>query len=125
MAGGTGRFGQADRLRRAGEFRRVAATGRRRAGRLVVAIEGARSGEAAIGAERRRLGVTVSRKVGGAVVRNRVKRWLREWFRCTRGRLRAGTDLVVIARSGAGASSYQALAAELDAFYTRQGREDG
>jgi len=48
-----------------------------------------------------RLGVTVSRKVGGAVVRNRVKRRIREWFRQSRPKLRQGIDLVVIGRSGA------------------------
>jgi len=45
-----------------------------------------------------RLGITVSRKVGGAVVRNRVKRRIREWFRVERGSLGAGVDWVVIAR---------------------------
>ena len=48
-----------------------------------------------------RLGVTVSRKVGGAVVRNRVKRRVREWFRRSRQKLRSGIDVVVIGRSGA------------------------
>lgn len=45
-----------------------------------------------------RLGVTVSRKVGNAVVRNRVKRWIREWFRQERVRMAPGTEVVVIAR---------------------------
>jgi ribonuclease P protein component len=48
-----------------------------------------------------RLGITVSRKVGGAVVRNRIKRRIREWFRkCSD--MRAGDfDIVVIARAPA------------------------
>lgn len=50
---------------------------------------------------RQRLGITVSRKVGSAVVRNRVKRQVREWFRAARPRLRPGIDLVVIGRSAA------------------------
>ena len=45
-----------------------------------------------------RLGLTVSRKVGGAVVRNRVKRLLREWFRLHHHELTADWDLVIIAR---------------------------
>ena len=48
-----------------------------------------------------RLGVTVSRKVGNAVVRNRIKRRIREWFRRDRSAIGPGLDLVVIARAGA------------------------
>lgn len=46
----------------------------------------------------RRLGVTVSRKVGNAVIRNKVKRAIREWFRSERDGLANGVDVVVIAR---------------------------
>ena len=47
-----------------------------------------------------RLGLSVGRKLGGAVVRNRWKRLLREAFRLSRPRLPAGLDLVVIPRAG-------------------------
>jgi len=48
-----------------------------------------------------RLGVTVSKRVGNAVVRNHLKRLIREWFRIARNTLPDGTDLVVIARGAA------------------------
>ena len=60
-----------------------------------------------------RLGVTVSRKVGNAVVRNRVKRRIREWFRRDGPRLVAGRDVVVIARSAAAPLSGTDVSAEL------------
>lgn len=61
-----------------------------------------------------RLGLTVSRKVGGAVARNRVKRRVREWFRHTRSAFGAPLEVVVIARSGAASVSYRAMVEELD-----------
>jgi ribonuclease P protein component len=57
--------------------------------------------------------VTASRKVGDAVVRNRVKRRIREAFRAQRGLLPPGSDLVVIARPAAAALGGRELAANL------------
>lgn len=53
------------------------------------------------GLDRPRLGLSVSRKVGSAVVRNRWKRLLREAFRLEKEHLPKGVDLVVIPRPGA------------------------
>ena len=99
MRGPTGRFGPRDRLLRAAEFRTVGERGRRAADSWFVVLVHER--ERAPLSSRVRLGVTVSRKVGEAVVRNRVKRCIREWFRRARAAMRPGIDLVVIARRGA------------------------
>lgn len=54
---------------------------------------------------RSRLGVVAGRKVGGAVVRNRIKRWMRDAFRRNKKLLTRPFDVVVVARSGAAALS--------------------
>lgn len=48
-----------------------------------------------------RVGITVSKKLGGAVVRNRVRRRLREIYRLHEPDFRPGWDIVVVARSRA------------------------
>jgi ribonuclease P protein component len=85
------------RLSRSAEFERVFRQGRSHAGRdlvLYVFPRGEDEGEP-------RLGMTVGRKVGSAVERNRIKRVLREAFALESERLPTGSDAVVIARSGA------------------------
>ena len=61
----------------------------------------------------RRIGITASRKVGGAVVRNRIKRGVRDWFRRSREQLPDSVDVVVIARPAAAALSGRQLSARL------------
>jgi ribonuclease P protein component len=60
-------------------------------------------------AESARVGFVTSRRVGGAVVRNRIRRRLREIFRHHQHALRPGFWLVAIARPAAAAASYRAL----------------
>ncbi|MDQ3262141.1 MAG: ribonuclease P protein component [Myxococcota bacterium] len=57
-----------------------------------------------------RLGITVSSKVGNAVVRTRIRRRLREIFRRRRSELPVGLDVVLIARSGAKGADLETFA---------------
>jgi ribonuclease P protein component len=84
------------RLSRSAEFERVYRQGRSTANRHLVlyAFPNPSAG-------RPRLGLSVSRKVGGAVERNRVKRLLREAFARAEGELRPGQDVVLVARPSA------------------------
>ncbi|MCF8034198.1 MAG: ribonuclease P protein component [Desulfarculaceae bacterium] len=60
-----------------------------------------------------RMGITATRRVAGAVGRNRFKRLVREAFRLRRSQVPPGWDLVVIARNGAPAMSWPQLSQEL------------
>lgn len=66
-----------------------------------------------------RLGITVSRRVGSSVVRNRVKRRIREWFRTHKDQFPAGKDIVVIARPAAAEADFDTLGRELRSALSR------
>jgi ribonuclease P protein component len=103
----------AQRLRRRGEFAAAVRGGRRAArGALVVHLRLPDSPHAAGPA---RAGFVVPRAVGGAVVRNQVKRRLRHLMRERLGRLPDGTDVVVRALPAAARRPSAGLAADLDA----------
>jgi len=61
-----------------------------------------------------RLGITVSKKVGNAVERNRIRRLVREFFRLNRSRLSVRQDIVIIANKNIGSLTYQDVCAELE-----------
>src|SRR5258708_568034 len=85
------------RLSRSAEFERVYRQGRSTANRHFVLYAFANPA-----APRPRLGLSVSRKVGNAVQRNKVKRLLREAFAHAEPRLLDGQDVVLVARPPAG-----------------------
>ncbi|MDQ2824796.1 MAG: ribonuclease P protein component [Verrucomicrobiota bacterium] len=99
------RFPKSKRLTRAAEFERVRKEGRIIRGSFV-------SIGVLSGAETIRAGFITSRRVGGAVLRNRVRRRLREIVRHHQDEIVDGTWIVTIASSRAAGARYAAIEAE-------------
>jgi len=89
------------RLSRSAEFERVYRQGRSKGNRYLVLYAFPRADDERDDEEGPRLGLSVSRRVGGAVERNRVKRVLREAFWAEAERLPDTSDYVVVARPDA------------------------
>lgn len=85
-------------------FRRLYSTSGHGNSYLVLYARRNRTGE-------NRVGITVSKKLGGAVVRNRVRRRLREVYRLNEAKFAPGWDIVVVARSRCIGSDFQKLTA--------------
>ena len=103
------RLPRSETLRTSAEYQRCYREGsRRQGGFLVLHVRANQLGHP-------RLGAAVSRKVGGAVVRNRIKRWTRECYR--RSPLRSGLpglDLVVQPKPAAGGADFTGFCRELE-----------
>ena len=102
------RFGPEFRLRRRREFLAVQGQGQKHHLRhfLVFVVHDA----AGLGPAQ--IGITVTKRIGNAVVRNRIKRRVREAFRRQRGSFARGTQMVVIAKRQAAGVHYDAVSAD-------------
>ena len=96
-----------DSLCRRADFSRVARRGQRRSGRHLSCL-------VLDGRDRTRVGVTVSAQVGGAVVRNRLRRRIRSILDSYAFDQRPARDIVFIARPGAGELSFAELMSEVE-----------
>lgn len=90
-----------ERLTRKQEFLRAYQEGTKRVGRAFVCYLVRGDGQGS------KLGCVVSRKVGGAVVRNRVKRYIREVYRTHRSSLESGVQVVIVARPESATLDYR------------------
>lgn len=100
-------FAKELRIRKRRDFLRVQRFGIRSFGRLVVIVA-----QRSAGLSTGRVGITVPKKVGAAHLRNKIKRRIRHIFRLQQD-LFSGKSLVVIARSGASASQFCDLQADI------------
>lgn len=109
------RFSRRQRLKKVSDFNRVYSEGRRIASWSLILIFGASPVEVT------RLGISVSKKIGKAVVRNRVKRLLREAFRLNKHKLKKGYDILLVARKGVESLKFQEVEAQVLELFRRGG----
>lgn len=108
------------RLKGRKNFSRVFETGEKAATRNLV-MWNAAPPEGDDSSEARRMGLAVSRKAGGAVRRNRIKRILREAYRLNRFRLKDGAWFIVYPKAGCGLDSLAGAQKELLRAWERAG----
>jgi len=107
-------FSGNDRLRKRSEFEECYASGVRVSGRHLQLFLLARRD-----AEKSRIGISVGRRSGGSVVRNRLRRRVREIFRRGRRDLPAGLQIVVNIKPSAATAEFSALAEDYSSALTR------
>lgn len=106
-------FEKRDRIRKRPEYLRLGEQGQRLFSRHFIVVYDHR------GHPNSRLGITVTKKVGPAVTRNRLKRVCREFFRTHRGLLRDAADIHVIARRTAAAAAHEELNRSLEKLFSQ------
>lgn len=108
------RLTKAMRLRRRPEFVAVQSTGRKVHGKHYLAMVVVAAGGRGPG----RVGITVTKRIGNAVTRNRIKRRTREWLR-RNGWVPAGRDVVFVAKESAATSTSVDLGQDLARMVAR------
>lgn len=93
-------FPRHERLRKGSEYREIYQQGRKAVGPGFICYVAHREGPG------RKFGMAVSRKVGGAVIRNKVKRYIRETYRIHRVDIKDDVSVVIIARPAASTMTF-------------------
>jgi ribonuclease P protein component len=106
-------FTKADRLLKRSEFLRLSKGGQRIHTRHFIAFLSPGLHD------QTRLGVTVSKRVGHAVTRNRIKRWTREYFRLNRHKVRGAWDINIVAKKEAAGLPSQQVFSSLERIFDR------
>ena len=106
------------KLRRTADFRRIVQTGRRVSGKRVTMYWVPSS-------EQTRAGVVARREVGGAVLRNRARRVLREAWRQVSPAVERPVEVVLVARPGAAEAKTPEVAEEIRGLMVRKGLVSG
>jgi ribonuclease P protein component len=101
-------YTKADRIRNSADYRKLSENGNRWHGRHFIIIYKKNQ------QSKSRLGITVSKKVGKAVTRNRIKRIIREYYRLNRNLLPIKLDTNVIARRSSGTIGAAAIREQLE-----------
>jgi ribonuclease P protein component len=101
-------FPKGVRIRKRAEYLEIQRLGAAVHSRLFVGIVRRAEGDAGT-----RLGITTTKKLGTAVVRNRIRRQIREAFRRNRGALPSGVDIIVVAKRASVDATAAAIAGDL------------
>ncbi|MBI2425501.1 MAG: ribonuclease P protein component [Candidatus Hydrogenedentes bacterium] len=109
------RYIKADRLTRKAEFKHVFTLGEKVVGKHFICYLAPRDEQGCA------MGLAVSRKVGNAVIRNRLKRYLRECYRTHKTQFQKSGAMVIVARPASAALSYAECVEAVQSMWRRGG----
>ena len=105
------RFRKKERIRESQDFRRVMKVGRRSSSRsFILFVQKSERGF-------HRLGMVIKKEVGPAAFRNRIKRYLREFFRFHKHQIQGSCDIILMIKKGCSFSCYQEAENELRGLF--------
>jgi len=109
---GSFRFKKNERIRQPQDFRRVMKLGRRNSSRnFILFIEKSEK-------KCHRLGIVVKKEIGPATFRNRMKRYVREFFRLHKRQIKGSYDIILMIRKGSSLNRYHEAAEELRRLFS-------